>query len=98
MSDQKTEPRQVRIVVRGRVQGVAYRAATRDEAIRKGLVGTVRNLPNGNVEIVALGSREGVEHLIEWCRRGPPLARVSEITVADEPLDAERPTTFSIRY
>jgi acylphosphatase len=65
--------------VRGRVQGVAYRAYAAAEARRLDLTGTVRNLPDGSVELVAAGPREAVERLAEWCRRGPPAARVESV-------------------
>jgi acylphosphatase len=67
------------ILVRGRVQGVWYRGAAVEEARRLGLGGTVRNLADGAVEVVASGPREGVEHLVAWCRRGPPAARVEDV-------------------
>ncbi|MBN1774659.1 MAG: acylphosphatase [Deltaproteobacteria bacterium] len=65
--------------VRGRVQGVAYRAHAAAEARRFGLTGTVRNLPDGSVELVATGPRADVERLADWCRRGPPAARVASV-------------------
>lgn len=74
----------VRLVVRGRVQGVWYRGSARDEARRRGIVGWARNLADGSVEVVAQGSRESIEVLAAWCHRGPPGARVS--SVAREPL------------
>ena len=64
------------LVVSGRVQGVAFRACTADEAQRHGLRGWVRNLPDGRVEVEAEGERAAVEALAAWCRRGPPAARV----------------------
>ena len=66
-----------RFLVEGRVQGVGYRAWLRDEARRRGLRGTVRNLPDGRVEAVVIGSYEETDGLLEACREGPPLARVS---------------------
>jgi acylphosphatase len=67
------------IRVRGRVQGVFYRASAVEEAVRLGVRGTVRNLPDGVVEVVASGSREDLERLIAWCRRGPERARVDDL-------------------
>jgi acylphosphatase len=70
----------VRVVVRGRVQGVAFRAATLDEARRiGGLSGWVKNLPDRSVEVLAEGERAGVEALLSWCRHGPPAARVEGV-------------------
>ncbi len=57
---------------------------TRSEAQRLGLDGFVRNMPDGSVEVVAEGDAEAVESLIEWCRRGPPLARVRAVEVSEE--------------
>jgi acylphosphatase len=69
----------VHIVIQGRVQGVAYRAWTVQEARRRGLAGWVRNLRDGNVEAVLQGPEHEVEMMIIACRRGPPLAHVSDI-------------------
>ncbi len=74
----------VRLRVSGLVQGVFYRQSTSDEATRLGLAGSVRNLPDGSVEVVAEGRRAEVEALVAWCRRGPPAARVEEVDVAWE--------------
>jgi acylphosphatase len=71
----------VELVVRGRVQGVFYRASARDVAERLGLTGEVRNLPDGRVEAIAEGERERLEEFIDWCRRGPPMAEVEEVQV-----------------
>jgi acylphosphatase len=70
-----------RLVVTGRVQGVAYRAATVDEATRLGVTGWVRNREDGGVEAVVEGERRQVDALVAWCRRGPPAARVEDVAV-----------------
>lgn len=62
--------------VRGRVQGVYFRASTQEVATQLGLRGWVRNCPDGSVELVAEGPIDRLEQLLEWCRRGPPAARV----------------------
>lgn len=72
----------VALVVSGRVQGVAFRQSTAEEAARLGLTGFVRNLPDGRVEAEAEGERAAVERLVAWCRRGPPLARVDDVAVS----------------
>jgi acylphosphatase len=69
----------VHLVVSGRVQGVFYRQSTVDTARRLGLLGWVRNRPDGRVEAEAEGERAAVEALVEWCRRGPPAARVLDL-------------------
>ena len=67
------------VVVRGRVQGVGYRAFVEDEATQRRLRGWVRNRRDGSVEAVFAGPRTAVESLIEACRRGPVSARVSAL-------------------
>ena len=69
----------VNVVVSGRVQGVAFRAYTVDEARDLGVRGWVRNLPDGRVEAEAEGERSAVEALVAWCRHGPPAARVEAV-------------------
>ncbi|HEY3222202.1 MAG TPA: acylphosphatase [Pseudolabrys sp.] len=68
-----------RVVVRGRVQGVGYRAFVEDEAYRRELTGWVRNRRDGSVEAVFAGSRAAVESMVEACRRGPMSAVVSAV-------------------
>ena len=66
-------------LVSGRVQGVFYRASTRDKALSLGLTGYACNLPDGRVEVVACGEEAAVTALAQWLREGPPLARVSGV-------------------
>ena len=73
--------RSARVIVRGRVQGVGYRWATRSRAASFGISGWIRNRPDGNVEAVFEGAPEHVELLLRWCRRGPSAAYVDEIEV-----------------
>ena len=63
----------------GRVQGVGFREWTRRTAERLGLVGSVRNLPDGSVEVQAAGSEEGMRRLEEGLQRGPLAARVDRV-------------------
>jgi acylphosphatase len=79
----------VRVVVRGLVQGVNYRASCRGAARRLGLTGFVRNLPDGSVEAVAEGPREALERFVDWCRDGPPWAKVTAIEVDWRPAAGE---------
>ncbi len=72
-----------RVVVRGRVQGVGYRAWTEDTAILNGLDGWVRNRRDGTVEAVFAGRAEAVDGMIDACRRGPDSARVDAVDVYD---------------
>jgi acylphosphatase len=71
------------IQVRGLVQGVYFRVSTREAAKRLGLTGEVKNLPDGSVWIAAEGAAAVVAQLIEWCRKGPPGARVTSVTVTE---------------
>jgi acylphosphatase len=69
----------VRFIVSGRVQGVFFRASTRDEALRLGLRGHARNLADGRVEVVARGDDSALADLERWLQVGPPLARVTGV-------------------
>jgi acylphosphatase len=70
-----------RVVVSGRVQGVFFRAETRDRARSLGVACSVRNNPDGTVEAVFEGERDRVDSMVEWCRRGPALAQVEDVRV-----------------
>ena len=72
-----------RVVVRGRVQGVGYRAWIEDTAILNGLDGWVRNRRDGTVEAVFAGPATAVDGMIEACRRGPESAHVEAVDVRD---------------
>lgn len=69
------------VFVSGGVQGVLFRYETRREADRRNVTGWVRNLPDGRVEAVFEGEKSGVEELIDFCREGPPGARVKNVEV-----------------
>jgi acylphosphatase len=73
--------KQAHIVVHGKVQGVWYRASTQKVARSLGLRGWVRNLPTGEVEILAQGDEQAVKELIQWCYQGPPAAEVTKVDV-----------------
>ncbi|WP_435358531.1 acylphosphatase [Haloarchaeobius sp. DFWS5] len=76
------------VYVTGRVQGVYYRANTRDTADDLGVEGWVRNLDDGRVEAVFEGQEETVEEMVEWCHDGSPAARVDSVEVEyEEPED-----------
>jgi acylphosphatase len=80
----------VRFLVSGRVQGVFYRASTRDEAHRLGLAGSARNLDDGRVEVIASGSDEALTALERWLWQGPSSARVENVAreaMADREFD-----------
>ena len=70
-----------RLLVQGRVQGVGYRANTRRMANKLNLKGWVRNLRNGDVELLVEGPEVEVDRLIAWCHRGPTSAYVSKVRI-----------------
>lgn len=76
-----------RFLVSGKVQGVWFRASTRDEALALGLAGLARNLADGGVEVLARGRPDALDALERWLHDGPPLARVDAVRrspVADD--------------
>ena len=79
--------KRVHVRVRGRVQGVFFRAEARARAESLGLGGWVRNAPDGSVEAVFEGDEQRVDSMVDWCRRGPSGAHV-----ADVEAEAEEPT------
>jgi acylphosphatase len=87
----------VRLRITGRVQGVWYRGATEAEARRLGVDGWVRNLPDGSVEALLQGEPAAVRALVDWCRSGPPGARVTEVVETVEPAGTDL-AGFRIRH
>ncbi|MHB1351749.1 MAG: acylphosphatase [Thiobacillus sp.] len=69
--------------IRGRVQGVWFRESMRIEAERLGVVGWVRNSPDGAVEAVVQGEADAVDAMIHWAHRGPPLAQVGSVEASE---------------
>jgi acylphosphatase len=76
----------LRLRIRGRVQGVAYRYWMVEAARAAGVAGWVRNCGDGSVEALVSGPRNVVDGLIARCREGPPAARVDDIECSDEPV------------
>jgi acylphosphatase len=70
----------IHCVVSGLVQGVWFRASTQEAAKKLGLLGWVRNLPEGTVEVIACGDKEKVLQLHAWIQKGPPRAKVDNVT------------------
>ena len=85
-----------RIVVKGKVQGVFYRASTQREAKLLGIVGEVRNLSNGDVEIKAYGTKESIDKLVLWCNSGPQLSKVDKVHIYE--IAFEDLKEFKISY
>ena len=76
-----------RALLTGRVQGVFLRDSTRREALRRGVAGSARNLPDGRVEVVLEGPADEVAAVLGWLRQGPPQARVESVEVTDAPVE-----------
>jgi len=89
--------RRVRITVRGRVQGVGYRASTVHQAERLGLTGWVRNQADGSVQLEVQGPAGKVAEMEAWCRRGPSLSKVSHVDVDDREVVAGE-ADFDVRF
>jgi acylphosphatase len=87
--------KRVRVRIRGRVQGVFFRAEARARAESLGLSGWVRNAEDGSVEAAFEGEDERVDSMVDWSRRGPSGARVDEVEVAGEQPTGE--SGFSVR-
>ena len=76
--------KRVRVRIRGRVQGVFFRAETRARAESLGIAGLVLNNLDGSVEAVFEGPADRVDSLVDWCRRGPSAAEVEEVEIVEE--------------
>jgi len=85
------------VFIAGRVQGVFFRSETRHEAKRHGVNGWIRNLPDGKVEAVFEGEEQDVKELIEFCKRGPPGAKITGINIVWEDYTGEF-RNFEIKY
>jgi acylphosphatase len=70
-----------RFYIAGRVQGVYYRASARDQAMQLGVVGYAKNLPDGRVEVLAIGAPQVIDALEKWLWQGPPAAQVREVRI-----------------
>ena len=84
----------IRLTIKGKVQGVFYRATAKDVADLTGVKGWVKNLPDNNVEITATASEDALQKFIDWCRKGPPKAKVDDVII--EELDLEAFNSFRI--
>lgn len=87
----------VHVFIKGKVQGVFFRANTKEQAEKRNISGWVKNTSDGRVEAVFQGDDSSVDDLIEWCHQGPSMSKVSDVTTesidTDELFDG-----FSIRY
>jgi len=76
--------KRVRVVVSGDVQGVGFRWYCREQAVRREVAGSVRNLPDGRVEANFEGDSASVDAMVDWCRQGPRWARVDRVEVEEQ--------------
>ena len=77
----------IQLIIKGKVQGVFFRATAKDIADELGIKGWVRNLPDRNVEIRATATEGTLQKFIAWCKQGPPKAKVEEVTVEELVLE-----------
>ena len=89
--------RAIRALIHGRVQGVFFRVYTRDKANQLGLVGWVRNNPEGSVECHAQGPDQAIAEFISFLHQGSPSSKVDDVAVNDVPVDSTL-SSFKITY
>lgn len=75
----------IQIIISGKVQGVFYRQSASHKARELGITGTVENLTNGTVKVIAVGSTQQLEAMVDWCKQGPLLAVISSVEVTEIP-------------
>ena len=85
----------VRLVIKGKVQGVFYRANAKKTADENNITGWVQNTKEGNVEMMASGTQQALNTLIEWCKKGTTRAHVSEVQITE--IKDETFNHFTIR-
>lgn len=96
MNDELTSTLCLTGLVKGRVQGVFFRAETKAMAERLGVRGWVRNTTEGHVEVLICGSEDSIAEMKSWLLQGPPRARVDSLEIQD--CSAENVQGFEIRY
>lgn len=89
--------KRVHVYISGRVQGVFFRAETTHTARAFNLTGWVRNMSDGRVEALFEGKKGDIDKMVEWCRIGPPAARVEKVMYVEEIYTGEF-TDFSVKY
>ncbi len=87
--NKKTENLRAHLIIHGLVQGVWFRASTREVALRVGVGGWVRNLQDGTVEALFEGEKKKVEEIVGWCYKGPSGAQVTKVDLTWEPYKGE---------
>lgn len=88
---------QMKVIIEGMVQGVFYRATTRDRAQMLGLTGWVKNMPDRSVHALFQGSPDLIDQMIEWCWQGSPASRVDHVHTELQELENQL-TAFEVRY
>lgn len=81
--------------IKGKVQGVFYRASARETAAETGVKGWIRNSPEGDVEAVVTGTEEQLSRFISWCKKGPSKSKVTEVIATE--LEEVQFIEFSVR-
>ena len=87
----------IHILVTGKVQGVFFRQATKVVAIKNNVTGCIKNLENGQVEIILEGDEKNVNSVVDWCRHGPANSRVDEIEINNQKFSNQF-LEFEVRY
>jgi acylphosphatase len=87
----------VKVIVKGIVQGVNFRYYSQRQAAKFNITGWVKNLPDGAVAAVFEGDEQDVEAMVQWCRRGPPSAHVTELIAQPEEYRGEF-SSFSVKF
>ncbi len=86
----------VHLLIKGKVQGVFYRATAKDVAQKNGLTGWIRNTGNGEVEAIVSGTQTQLDTFITWCQNGPKRADVSEVVISN--VEGQIFNSFSIKH
>lgn len=94
---QENKKARIHLLISGRVQGVFFRANTKQKAQKLGLMGWVKNTPDGKVEAVAEGEQEAIQRLIEWAKQGPAVAEVEQVDIDWKDYKGKF-DSFEIRY
>lgn len=85
----------VHLIIKGKVQGVFYRAVAQQTAMKLDVTGWIKNTDEGNVEAIITGTRKSIDQFIDWCRTGPSNAKVSEVIIKEKVFTSFN--TFEIR-
>ena len=74
----------VHLLIKGKVQGVFYRATAQEKAAETGITGWIRNTWEGDVEAMVTGNEQALQQFVAWCRKGPKRAKVTEVIVTQK--------------